>query len=442
MSTFSDFIDMFSGNVDNTAMTWLNLGSLAGWCALAALAWLVGGCRRPVPWRTVRGGTALVFVLGGLVFLFPPTRTVLLGVNDGVLAALEAGLAGSQFVFGPLAMGPGQSTASGEPSIGFVLATQALPAVIFFAGLMAVLYHLRLVQPVVRMFAVLFRKSLGLSGVESLAGASNIFVGVESAATVRPYLGAMTRSELLTLVTCGMSTVASSTLALYVLFLKDSFPLIAGHVISASVLSIPTAAMVSKLLLPETEQAGSDAIPEEDRSGQAANPIAALSAGAMDGLKLAAGIATLLIAVLGLVALVDLALGLVSLDLGRLLSWLFTPLAWLMGIDSGDLPEAARLLGERAVMTEVVAYRNLGELAAAGSLSPRTILVLSYALCGFAHLASVGIFIGGISALAPERREDLAALAWRALVGATLATLMTGALAGIFYFGQGGILGL
>jgi CNT family concentrative nucleoside transporter len=208
------------------------------------------------------------------------------------------------------------------------------------------------------------------------------------------------------------------------------------------VLSIPTAALVSKLLLPETETAGDAAIPAEDNTGRAGNPISALSAGAMDGLKLAAGIATLLIAVLGLVALIDLLLGLIDLDLGTLLAWLFTPLAWLLGIESGDLSEAAHLLGQRVVMTEVVAYRNLGELAAAGSLAPRTILVLSYALCGFAHLASVGIFIGGISALAPERREDLAALAWRALVGATLATLMTGALAGVFYFGQKGILGL
>ena len=423
-------------------MSWLNLGSLAGWCALAALAWLAGGCRRPLPWRTVRGGTVLIFLLGGVIFLFAPARVVLLWINGAVLAALEAGLAGSLFVFGPLAVGPGQSTSAGESSIGFVLATQALPAVIFFAGLMALLYHFRLVQPVIRLFAVLFRKTLGLSGVEALAGSSNIFVGVESAATVRPYLASMTRSELLTLVTCGMSTVASSTLALYVLFLKDSFPLIAGHVISASVLSIPTAALVSKLLLPETETAGDAAIPAEDNTGRAGNPISALSAGAMDGLKLAAGIATLLIAVLGLVALIDLLLGLIDLDLGTLLAWLFTPLAWLLGIESGDLSEAAHLLGQRVVMTEVVAYRSLGELAAAGSLTPRTILVLSYALCGFAHLASVGIFIGGISALAPERREDLAALAWRALVGATLATLMTGALAGVFYFGQKGILGL
>ncbi len=311
---------------------------------------------------------------------------------------------------------------------------------IFFSAVMALLYHLGAIQPLIRLFARLFRKTLNLSGAESLAGASNIFVGVESALTIRPYLASLSRSELLTLLTCGMSTVASSTLALYVLFLKDSFPLIAGHIVSASVLSIPTAAMVSKLILPE-ESAVAAAVPR-DATVREGNVLAALSTGAMDGLKLAAGIATLLIAILGLVAAADLLLGTVSLSLGQLLTWLFTPLAWLLGLDSGDIAAAAGLLGERAVLTEVVAYQRLGVLAAEGAVSPRTVLILSYALSGFAHVASVGIFVGGVSALAPDRRNDLAALAARALAGATLATLMTGALAGVFYFGQAGILGI
>lgn len=422
-------------------MSMLNLGSLGGWLALAMLAWIIGGMRRPIPWRTLCGAGALVFALGALVFLFPPTRIALLWINRAVLAMLEAGQAGSLFLFGPLALDPGQSTAAGEPSVGFILATQVLPALVFFSGIMALLYHLRIIQPVISMFAILFRRTLGLSGVESLAGATNIFVGVESAMTIRPHLATMTRSELLTLVTCGMSTVASSTLALYVLFLRDSFPLIAGHLVSASVLSIPTAALVSKLMLPETENP-STLLPKEDQSARAANPISALSNGAMDGLRLAAGIATLLIAVLGLVALIDLGLGWVDLDLGSLLAYPFLPLAWLLGIDAGEVNSVARLLGERAVLTEVFAYQRLGELAAAGELSPRTLLILSYALCGFAHVASVSIFIGGISALCPARRDDLAALAFRALIGATLATLMTGSIAGVFYAGQAGILGL
>jgi len=434
-------------------MSWLNLYSLAGWVALAGVAWVVGGCRRPVPWRTVAGAAGLILMLGAIVFWLPPTRAGLLWINDTVVAVLEAGNAGARFLFGPLALSPGQSTPTGEPSVGFILAAQVLPAAIFFAALMAVLYHVRLIQPVVRIFARLFYRTLGLSGAEAIAGASNIFVGVESAITIRPYLAGMTRSELLTLMTCGMSTVASTTLALYVLFLKDAFPLIAGHLISASVLAIPSAVLVSKLMLPETESPATlgqvPPLREEDRQP---NAMAALSAGSWDGLQLAAGIATLLIAVLGLVAIIDLALVKLTapiagalggpLDVARILGWVFTPLAWLIGVASGEVGEVARLLGGRAMLTEVFAYQRLGELAAAGELSPRSVLVLSYALCGFAHVASVGIFVGGISALAPSRRGDLSALGPRAFVAATLATSMNGALAGVFYYGQQGLLGL
>ena len=434
-------------------MSWLNLLSLAGWVVLAALAWLIGGCRRPVPWRTVTGASALVLALGAIVFLVPLSRVVLLWINDAVVLALRAGQEGTRFLLGPLALSPGESLPTGETSVGFILAAQALPAVVFFAALMAMLYHLRIVQPVVRLFAVLFHRTLGLSGAESLAGSSNIFVGVESAMTVRPYLERMTRSELLTLLTCGMSTVASTTLAIYVMLLEASFPRIAGHVISASVLSIPTAALVSKLLLPERDTPDTlGAVPREEERERHPNALAALAAGAWDGLRLAAGIATLLIAVLGLVALVDLALTAASrpfsdaldgpVDVGRILGWLFTPLAALLGIEGGDVTTAARILGERAILTEVVAYRDLAVAAAEGGLAPRSLLILSYAVCGFAHVASVGIFVGGLAALAPKRRADLTALGPRALAGSTLATMMTGALAGVFYYGQAGILGL
>ena len=312
--------------------------------------------------------------------------------------------------------------------------------------LVAAFYHLGLIQPVIRLFARLFRSTLGLSGAEALAGASNIFVGVESATTVRPYLDRMTRSELLTLLTCAMSTVASTTLALYVFFLERSFPQIAGHLISASVLSIPAAVLVSKLMLPETgrpETLGE--LPPPGESERHGNTIAALAAGSWDGLKLAAGIATLLIAVLGVVGIIDVVLGKATsllagpagdpIDLERILGWVFTPIAWLLGVEGEDLRQTGRILGKRLLMTEVVAYRDLGALMAAGALSRRTILVLSYALCGFAHLASMGIFVGGIAALAPSRRNDLAALGLRALIGSTLATLMTGALAGLLYHG-------
>ena len=434
-------------------MSVLNLISLLGLFGLGGLAWAVGGFRRPVPWRTVFGSGLLMLALGAVVFLLPQTRFLLLGVNELVVALLGASRVGAEFLFGPLVLNPGETTSAGEPSVGFVLAAQVLPAVIFFAAMMAACYHLGLIQPVIRLFARLFKKTLQLSGAEAVAGASNIFVGVESATTVRPYLAGMTRSELLTLLTCAMSTVASTTLALYVFFLKDTFPQIAGHLISASFLSIPAAVLVSKLILPETGKPETlGALPPIAETQLHGNTMAALSAGSWDGLKLAAGISTLLIAVLGLVGIVDLALEKTTaplsvwlgepLNLERILGWLFTPLAWLLGLESSDLPGAAQLLGKRIVLTEVVAYQQLGEMASAKVLSPRALLVLSYALCGFAHVASMGIFVGGIAALVPSRRNDLAALAFRALAGSTLATLMTGALAGLFYHGQQGILGL
>jgi CNT family concentrative nucleoside transporter len=424
-------------------VSWLNLISLLGWIVLAAVAWLVGGCRRPLPWRTVSGAALLMLVLGIVVFLVEQSRPLLVWLNDVVLAVLESGNAGAVYFFGPLALGPGQSTEAGEPSVGVVLAAQILPAVIFFAAMMALLYHLRILQPLVRLFGRLFRRTLGLSGAESLAGSSNIFFGVESATTIRPYLERMTRSELLTVLTCGMATVASTTLAIYVRMLHDVFPQIAGHLISASFLSIPAAAITSKLILPETEKPETmgevPPILEQHRYG---NSLSALAGGAWDGLKLAAGILTFLIAVLGIVALIDLGLAMIDLDLAMILGWLFTPFAWLLGIESADLVAAGRLLGSRIVMTEIPVYRELAELAQSGALSPRSLLILSYALCGFTHIASVGIFVGGISALAPSRRDDLAGLGLRALAGATLATLMTGALAGMLFHGQSGLLGL
>ena len=235
---------------------------------------------------------------------------------------------------------------------------------------------------------------------------------------VRPYLASMTRSELLTLMTCGMSTVAATTLALYVLFLQDTFPLIAGHLVSASVMSIPAAAMISKLILPEMDQPVTlGRVPQGQVADPQPNTLAALMTGSSDGLRMAAGIAALLIAVLGVVALVDLALTTLTsplasvldgpVDLSRILGWLFMPLAWLLGIEGADLPAAARILGARTVLTEVVAYQQLAEIASNQQVSARTIVILSYALCGFAHLASVGIFVGGISALAPDRRTGL-----------------------------------
>jgi len=256
----------------------------------------------------------------------------------------------------------------------------------------------------------------------------------------------MTRSELLVVLATGMATVASSTLGVYVAFLAGVFPQIAGHLFSASILAIPASVVVAKLLVPETETPLTvSGVPQEDESTRSKNFISAIIEGSMDGLKLAAGISALLIAILGLVALIDKMLGAASswfgmqepLSFVRLLSWAFYPVAFLLGLSSKDVPVAARLLGERVILTEVFSYNHLAQLISSGQITdPRTVVILSYALCGFAHVAAMAIFVGGTAALAPSRRDDLASLGLRALLVATLATLMTGCVAGIFSSGE------
>ncbi|MGH8067019.1 MAG: NupC/NupG family nucleoside CNT transporter [Candidatus Entotheonellia bacterium] len=424
----------------------LAMVSAVGFFVLTGLAWLCSGNRRAISWRTVAWGLGLQLLIGMLIFRLPGSRRLFLGLNDAVLALLESAKSGTRFLLGPLAAEPGESG-----SIGFILAFQVLPVVVFFSSFTAALYHLRLLQPVVRFFASIFHRTLGISGAEALYGASQIFVGIESALMVRPYLERMTKSELLMLLTTGMCNVASSTLGLYVAFLKDVFPLIAGHLLSASVLSIPAGVVMAKMFVPETQPSETLAdVPPDDPTLRSSNLMAAIIAGATDGLKLATGIAALLIAMLGLVALIDRLLALPSswlslpqpLTLATILSWAFYPLTALLGIPLADVPTVAHLLGERVILTEVVAYQEMARLAFAGAFSaPRTVVILSYALCGFAHVASVAIFVGGLAAIIPSRRDELAGLGWRALLAATLATLMTACVAGIFTTGEGVLLG-
>lgn len=420
----------------------LHLVSAAGFLVFAGLAWLLSAHRRRVEWRTIGWGLALQLLIGLLVFRVPLVRRGFELLNNGVVALLDVSKAGSTFLFGPLMAGPG------EPgSIGFILAFQVLPVAIFFSAFAAALYHFGMLQLLVRLFARLFHRTMRISGAESLASSANIFVGVESSLVIKPYLARMTRSELLTVLVTGMATTASTTLGVYVLMLRDRFPLIAGHLLSASIIAIPAAIVIAKLVLPETETPETEGtLPPEKDALRSSSLMSALIEGSMDGLRLAAGIAALLIALLGLVALLDKLLGLPSRWLGlteplsivKILSWLFYPFAALLGIARADLAEAARLLGERVLLTEVVSYQDLGQMVVTNQLTdPRTVVILSYALCGFAHVASMAVFVGGTAALVPSRRDDLASLGWRALVAATLATLMTGCVAGIFSDGSG-----
>lgn len=411
--------------------------SLLGFVVFAGVAWLLSSNRRQVAWKTIAWGVALQLAIGIIIFRLPVSHRILLWLNDAVVVLLNASRSGSTFLFGPLAASPGETG-----SVGFILVFQVLPVVIFFAAFTAMLYHLRVLQVFVRLFARLFHRTMKISGAESLSSAANIFVGIESALVVRPYLERMTRSELLLILTTGMATVASSVLGVYVAFLTPVFPTIAGHLISASILAIPACVIVSKLLIPETETPETlAAVPAEDESARSKNLIGAIIEGAMDGLRLAAGICALIIAILGIVALLDKLLGVVSswfgmaepLSIVRLLGWIFYPLAFLLGLQTSDVPIAARLLGERVILTEVFSYNHLALAISSGQITnPRSVVIMSYALCGFAHVAAMAIFVGGTAALAPSRRDDLASLGLRALLAATLATLMTGCIAGIF----------
>ena len=427
-------------------MEWYHLVSLTGVVALAGIAWLCSQNRSIVNGRLIFWGMTLQLFFALFIFVLPAGRTFFLFINDGVVAVLKSAMAGPEFVFGRLALPPGAVGEGGETSLGYFLAFQGLPTVIFFAALVGALYYLRILPLIIRGFAFVFSKLMRISGAESLSASSNIFVGVESALVVQPHLKDMTRSELTTVLTAGMATIASTVLALYVFYLQDLLPTIAGHLVSASFLSAPAAVVMSKLIVPETEQPKTLGVSVKPHYEREENLIVAIINGAWSGLRLLGGIITLLIAFLGIMALIDLILGGVGGVVNQWFGWsfewsltgflgyVFYPFALLLGIPPADALEVARLLGERPIATEVAAYQHLADLLANGELvHPRSAIICSYALCGFAHVASLAIFVGGVGALAPERVKDLSRLGFRALLAATLACLMTGAVAGVFY---------
>jgi len=419
------------------------LTALAGFCLLPAFAW-VTGARSRVDRKTIMGSVALIWIFGLMTFWFPWSRQALAWVNDILVAVLSASQKGTIFLFGPLAMGPGQTLPDGSPSIGFILAVQVLPTVIFFSALTAGLYYLNILQAVVRFFARIFYRTMRLSGAEALGASANIFVGIESSVAIRPYLGSMTRSELLTLLTCMMATVASSIMAVYVMALRDVFPQIAGHLVSASIISIPCAILISKLSLPESETPVTASTTVETFSGgetsaASGNLFTATIDGGVQGMRMAVGIVIVLIVVLGVEAIADQLLALFPLvdgqpiSLARILGWLVWPFVVLLGLRPEEYQIAAQILGARFIEGEVPAYFSLASAQAGGDplFSPRSLTAMTYALCGFVHIASLGIFVGGISALVPERARDLSVLGLRALWTSFLATLLTGCLAGI-----------
>lgn len=427
-------------------MEYYNLVSLGGIFILGGVAWICSAKKKIINWRVVFWGVGLQLVFAFFIFFVPVGSKIFLFLNDIVVKILESASAGTEFVFGRLALPPGTVNEEGETSLGYFLIFQGLPTIIFFAALVSALYHLKIMPLFIRGFSSIFTRSMRISGAEALSASSNIFVGVESALVVKPHIKDMTRSELTTILAAGMGTIASTVLALYVFILREQLPTIAGHLISATILSAPAAVVMAKLIMPETETPKTLGVKVKPHYEREDNIILAVINGAKSGLQLLLSIVTLLIAFLGILALLDMIFGwfggyvnkLFGLNVNwtfqSILGYVFYPVALIIGIPPADALEIAKIVGERLVVTEVVSYKHLAVLMKEGGLvHPRSAIIASYALCGFAHIASLAIFIGGLGALAPERLKDISKLGFRALLAATLACLMTGAVAGVFY---------
>jgi CNT family concentrative nucleoside transporter len=400
--------------------------SAAGLVVLCAIAWLSGSGRRRVPWRLVAWGAGLQLALGALLLRTEVGRRFFLGVNEAVNGVVRFTDAGTRFMFGPL------------KEAGFSFAIEVLPIIIFMGALFGVLYHLGVVQRVVGWLARALARSMGLSGAESLAAVANIFVGMtEAPLMVRPYLERMTRSELFCVMTTGMATIAGSVLVAYAKMLGELE--YAGHLVTASLLSAPAGVLVAKLMLPETETPVTAVAAGALVRPASINVIDAAAEGAIAALRLAAYVGALLIAFVALVAMVNAGVGALGglagiegLTLERIFGWAFAPLALLMGVAPADAQQVGSLLGVKTVLNEFLAYQGLAAQIASGALSHRSAVIASYGLCGFANFGSLAILIGGMGGMAPSRRGEIAALGLRSIVAGTLASAMTGCVAGIY----------
>ncbi len=413
--------------------------SLFGLVVLIFVCWLMSSDRRNFPTRVVFGGLLLQFLLAALVLRTSWGRSFFDSANAAVNQLQTFVEKGSTFVFGLWNAEPvhGQSN--------LLLATfvfGVLPTVIFYSALMAVLYHLGIMQWVVRGVAWVMQRSLGTSGPETLAAAANIFLGhTEAPLVIKPFIPAMSRSELNAMMVGGFANVSASLLGVY-----SDFGVDVGHLVTASVISAPASLLIAKIMLPEPRGAKIDASLALGQERTSVNLIGAAAEGASDGMKLALNIAAMLIAFLALIAMADYMLGqlgwyigfrssdnLPTLTLSRILSTVFSPVAWLIGVPWAESSYAGQLLGTKMLANELVAYQELGTMLKAEPpiLSERTKTIMTYALCGFANFGAIGIQVGGIGGLVPERKNEIAALGLRAMIGGTISCLMTACIAGV-----------
>ncbi len=404
---------------------------LAGLALILAIAYCLSSARRAIDYRTVAWGLALQGLFAVIVLKTQAGRTVFQQAGAVMTKLLDFTYAGSSFVFGPLgdpAIWPKIMTAVlGQDGVRYanIFAFMVLPTIIFIAALFAILYYIGVMQVIVRLFAVMMRRFMRASGAESLNVAASIFMGqTEAPLTIRPFLPRMTESELMTVMTAGMAHISGGVMAAYILFGVE-----AQHLLTAVIMTAPGTLMMAKLIVPETGQPETAGTVRLEVERTDVNVIDAIGRGTGEGLHLALNVGAMLISFLALIALVNALLGIAGLSLQQIFGWVFAPVAWSLGVPWRDAPVIGNLLGTRMVLNEFVAYSQLGPLKE--SLDPKSFTIATFALCGFANFSSIGIQIGGIGALAPERRHDLARLGVRAMLAGTFANFVTATIAGM-----------
>lgn len=427
----------------------LKLTSLAGLFVFVGIAWALSSHKRLFPWRTVIWGIALQFAFALVILKTEAGRHVFEWAGMAIQTLIRFSTEGCQFVFGPLATDAMMQRAFGASAM--VFAVLVAGTIILVSSLSALLYHWGILQRVVRAIAWLMQKALRTSGSETMSAVANIFMGMtEAPLLVRPYLPRMTKSELLCMMTGGMATIAGGMAAVYAKLGADAgHPNMAGHLLTASVLSAPAALVVSKIMLPETEQSETAAHAVIDTSSPSANSIDALCRGASEGMTLSINVMAMLICFVAVVGLVNFLLTPVlttvlapvagwmggaadaPVTLQTVAGWVNAPFAWLMGVPAADCQAVGRILGERIVLNELIGYVSLTNPAT--HLGERSYVLATYALCGFANIGSIAVQVGGIGALIPERRSELARLGMRAMIGGLLASYMTATIAGILW---------
>jgi concentrative nucleoside transporter, CNT family len=435
--------------------------SLSGIMFFLLCAWLLSVDRKNIAWRTIIWGVGLQFIFA-IIVLHPLSQEFFFSmVSDAVNKLLSFAEAGATFVFSTMEahevtkVDLATQSKSNQLYIGTV--TPAFknvafwiifPTIIFFSSLMSILYHLGIMQKVVNVIAIIMQKTMGTTGPESLSTAANIFVGqTEAPLVIKPYVKDMHPSELHAIMTAGFATVAGGVMAAYVGILSKGIPNIAGHLVAASIMSAPASLAISKLMFPMPKSLTDSPVKQEaikkenldldHQETESKNVIEAAARGAAEGMQLVWNVLAMLVAFVGLMALLNAILGLIiigdtPLSLQLILGWFFAPFAFFMGVPWAEANTVGMLLGEKLVLTEFVAYLHLGELMNGGeALSQRSATIASYALCGFANFASIGIQIGGIGGIAPERMSEIASLGIRAMIGGTLAAFMTATIAGV-----------